>query len=497
MKNNLIAPGIFNIIVSLFWIVISIPDNYVTLSIGMLLIVFGVLSIMYSRLDIEELYEKRNIVLTFGVILIPFNIISAILLLVESDKIKAEYNKFLRQQDVQVLNENNQNIKMKKEVSKEVKKLDILLKLGIGMVTVAGIMIATTSWEIMTDLVKMIIIALIGGLLLGLSIFSDKKLKIRGTTITYWLLSMIAFCLSIFMIGNYQLFGEWFSTSGDGASLFVATWFLCASVFSYITFKKFDIQAFLYMACVGVAIALACIVGFLSDRIEICILALTIFVTLINFIPKSENKEIKIVKLFGIITSYVIVGLLILELFNTDYMFLVLISMLVQMVNLVNIALTDKREEITVLSGLSIIALSAATLANIDWNLDKIYVMLINRSIILALTIALSFILIRNKKVRGIIFAIVLPLIMISLMYEINIAIAIYIGCFSLAMIIFGFIKKDYKAIYIEGIIFLIANLVIQLWEFWGVLPIWVYLLVGGLTLIGIVTVKELKKDKM
>jgi len=121
---------------------------------------------------------------------------------------------------------------------------------------------------------------------------------------------------------------------------------------------------------------------------------------------------------------------------------------------------------------------------------------LINRSIILALTIALSFILIRNKKVRGIILAIVLPLIMISLMYEINIAIAIYIGCLSLAMIIFGFIKKDYKAIYIEGIIFLIANFVIQLWEFWGVLPIWVYLLIGGLTLIGIVTVKELKKNE-
>lgn len=496
MKNNLIVPGIFNIIVSLFWIAISVPDNYATLSVGMFLIVVGVLCIMYSRLDAEKLYEKRNIVLTFGILSIPFNIISSILLLVESDKIKVEYNKLIREQNVQVLDENNQNIKIKKEVSKEVKKLDILLKIGIGMVAVAGIMIATTSWEIMTDFVKMILIALIGGLFLGLSIFSDKKLKIRGTTITYWLLSMIAFSLSIFMIGNYQLFGKWFSTSGDGASLFVATWFLCASVFSYITFKKFDIQAFLYMACVGVAISLAFVVGLLSERIEVCVLALTIFVALINFIPKSENKEIKIVKLFGLITSYVLSGLLVVQLFNTDYIVIVLISVLIEIVNLVNIALTDKREEITALSGLGIIALSAATLANIDWNLDKIYVMLINRSIILALTIALSFILIRNKKVRGIILAIVLPLIMISLMYEINIAIAIYIGCLSLAMIIFGFIKKDYKAIYIEGIIFLIANLVIQLWEFWGVLPIWVYLLIGGLTLIGIVTVKELKKNE-
>ncbi len=492
MKNNLIVPGIFNIIVSLFWIVISVPDNYVTLSVGMFLIVTGVLCIMYSRLDPEKLFEKRNILLTFGVISIPFNLISAILLLVESDKIKSEYAKYLREQDVKILDENNKDIK----VSKEVKKLDILLKIGIAMVAIAGIMIATTSWEVITDLVKMVLIAVIGVLFLGLSIFSDKKLKIRGTTITYWLLSMIAFLISVFMIGNYQICGEWFSTSGDGASIFVATWFICMSIFSYITYRKFDIQTFLYIACIGMAIALAFVVGFLSEITEVCILAVTILVTLINFIPKSENKEIKIVKLFGIITSYILTALLVVELFNTDYMTLAIVTVLVQLVNLINLALSDKREEITVLSGLSIIALSAATLANIDWNLDRIYVMLINRSVILALTIALSFILVKNKNVTSIILAIVLPLIILSLIYEINIAIAIYIGCLTLAMIIFGFIKKEYKAIYIEGIIFLIANLVIQLWEFWGVLPIWVYLLVGGLTLIGIVTVKELKKNE-
>ena len=177
-------------------------------------------------------------------------------------------------------------------------------------------------------------------------------------------------------------------------------------------------------------------------------------------------------------------------------MIISLITVAIQMVNLINIALTDKREEISIFSGLSIIALIAAALTNIEWNLDRIYVMLINRSVILLLTVILSLILVKNKMVNSIILAIVFPLVLLSLIYEINIAIAIYIGCIALAMIIFGFIKKDYKAIYIEGIIFLIANLVIQLWEFWGVLPIWVYLLVGGLTLIGIVTVKELKKNE-
>ena len=49
----------------------------------------------------------------------------------------------------------------------------------------------------------------------------------------------------------------------------------------------------------------------------------------------------------------------------------------------------------------------------------------------------------------------------------------------------------------IEGIIFLISDIVIQMSELWGMIPVWAYLLVGGLSLIGVVTVRELKnKDE-
>ena len=40
-----------------------------------------------------------------------------------------------------------------------------------------------------------------------------------------------------------------------------------------------------------------------------------------------------------------------------------------------------------------------------------------------------------------------------------------------------------------------LLNLVIQLTGLWGEIPAWLYLLVCGFVLIGIVTIKELKKD--
>ncbi|MCR5145760.1 MAG: hypothetical protein K6B70_00180 [Clostridia bacterium] len=393
MKNNLLVAGIFNIIVGCFWLLASVQESSVVFVIGAFVLVAGVMNIIYSKLEPEKLYEKRNIVLIWGILLIPFNLISAVLLLVDSDRIKSEYAKYLKEQDVQVLDSNNNNIK----VSKEKKKLDILLKIGIGMVAVSGIMIATTSWEVITDFVKLILIAVIGVLFLGLSIFSDKKLKIRGTTITYWLLSMIAFSLSIFMLGYYEMLGDWFSIKGSGSDFFIATLMTCISAFAYITYKRFDMESFLFFSY------------------------------------------------FGMVSAIILV---------------------------------------------------AAGITKIDWNIDEVYIMLISRSIILALTSLLCAIFIKNKKANYITLSIVIPLVLLSLIFEVNVVIALYVGIIALAMIIFGFIKKEYKAVFAEGIVFLILNLVIQLWEFWGLLPVWAYLLVGGLTLIGIVTVKELSKSK-
>lgn len=391
MKNNLLVSGIINIIVGFFWIIASVPNNITTFIIGAFVLAAGVVGIMYSKLEPEKLYEKRGIVLTFGILLLPFNIISAVMLLVDYDKIKSEYSKYLREQNVQVIEENSNT-----QVNKEAKKIDILLKVGIAMVTVSGIMIATTSWDMITDFVKMILIALIGILFLGLSVFSDKVLKIRGTTITYWILSMIAFTLSIFMLGNYEILGEWFSVNGEGSSFFVATLITCVSVFSYITYKRFDMESFKYLSW------------------------------------------------FGLITSAFIFA-----------------------------------------DGISLL----------DLDIEEVYLMLLGRTIALVLIALICLIFVRNKKSSYIISAIILPIVVLSLAYKVDIAVGLYIGCLALAMIIFGSIKKEYRAILVEGIIILIANIIIQLWEFWGILPVWVYLLVGGLTLIGIVTVKELCRN--
>lgn len=493
MKNYLIIPGILNLLASVSWIAMSKFENTFILTIGMFLIVSGVLCIMYSRLDINKLREKRHIVLIFGILSIPFNLVSAILLLVGTDKIKSEYAKFLREQDIQILDTEGTNVQNKTEVSKDVKKVSLLLKLGIVMVSISGIMIATTSWNIITDFVKMLIIALIGVAFLGLSFFSDKRIKVRGPAITYWVLSMIAFLLSIFMIGNYNILGDWFSISGDGSDIFICCLCLCTAVFSYITYKRFNSLSFLYGSCISVLVAISLVARFMTHEKEISLLILTIIIMIINLLPKSEGIEMRAVKLFGIISSFVITVLLIAV--ETGNELLMLITIALQYINLIYIAATDKKDEIRILAGTGMVALLIAVLNKINFDLDQICLLLINRSIILLAVVIMCALLSKNKSTSNTLLAIVFPLILSSMIFTIDIFVAIYIGCVSISMILFGYVMKDFKAIYVEGIVFLMANLVIQLWDLWGLLPIWVYLLIGGLTLIGVVTFREQKKD--
>jgi hypothetical protein len=72
----------------------------------------------------------------------------------------------------------------------------------------------------------------------------------------------------------------------------------------------------------------------------------------------------------------------------------------------------------------------------------------------------------------------------------------IYVGLIGIIAIIIGSFKKELKPVFITGIVITITNIIIQLNNLWDEVPFWLYLLIGGLTLIGIVTYKEINKSK-
>ena len=72
---------------------------------------------------------------------------------------------------------------------------------------------------------------------------------------------------------------------------------------------------------------------------------------------------------------------------------------------------------------------------------------------------------------------------------------AIVLGVLLVIYIIFFNDKKEYHGLYKGSIIELITLIILKLIDFWTSIPFWLYLFVGGIIIISVVTKKELNKD--
>lgn len=180
-------------------------------------------------------------------------------------------------------------IKEKPYVDPEVKKIDILLKLGVAMVAISGLLFATTSWELITDPIKVIALIIMGILFLGLSELSDRKLHIESTTFTYWLLSVFFFVFAIVSIGTLGIFGNWLTYEGAGKNLMYAITYGTISGLSYLTYKKKSIDIFMHITYTGILVTLYNLLRLCTLSRMYTVSIITTIILIIN-ITQKENK---------------------------------------------------------------------------------------------------------------------------------------------------------------------------------------------------------------
>ena len=94
----------------------------------------------------------------------------------------------------------------------------------------------------------------------------------------------------------------------------------------------------------------------------------------------------------------------------------------------------------------------------------------------------------------------IIELVTLSIWYlilssKVSLEVAIFVGVISFVSILIGFKSQKWISLYYTGIAFLILNVIIQLKEFWTSIPIWAYILLAGLVLIGFVTYKEYNRN--
>ncbi|WP_106495729.1 hypothetical protein [Lentibacillus sp. Marseille-P4043] len=96
------------------------------------------------------------------------------------------------------------------------------LNLGVVLLLIGGLVLATSTWETLDNWMKSGLIALVSVLFFGLALFTKHILKIEKTAFAFYVLGSLFLPIAILSVGFFELLGPYFSFSGDGRYLFGA-----------------------------------------------------------------------------------------------------------------------------------------------------------------------------------------------------------------------------------------------------------------------------------
>lgn len=239
----------------------------------------GILLLSYFFITPSELEKKKIPILILAIISIFLNLPAAICLFVVFDNITTKNNEI----------DNNINTPL----SKEIKKTNSLLKLGIGMILLSGILLVTTNWTFLSSIGKVAILAILGIIFMIFSTISEKTIKIEATTKAYYILGLSFFILSWVGICYFKIISYQFSYSGIYNHGAYALTFLLIASLCYLTNMKFKDRQYLYLGHSIMYLVLLQLFLFIGMDIIKSILIMSIITLIINLIKKKSIESLQ------------------------------------------------------------------------------------------------------------------------------------------------------------------------------------------------------------
>ncbi len=153
--------------------------------------------------------------------------------------------------------ENVRNVK--KELTaeeKEARRMRNILGLGVGLVVIAGIVFATSTWHTLSGSIKTMILVFSAILFFLVSVLAEKELNLKVSGMMYYMLSNVLLAISILAAGYFEIFGYWFSLNGAGSNLFVTVLWAVIGVLSELAYTKYKNKKVLYLMCLSLMLVI-------------------------------------------------------------------------------------------------------------------------------------------------------------------------------------------------------------------------------------------------
>lgn len=189
-------------------------------------------------------------------------------------------------------------VKPKKVLSpQEIRDRNItwVLIAGVLMVLIAGLVLATSNWDSLNNIVKTTGIILVSLLFFGISWVTSEKLKIEKTGFAFWTLGSLFLPVTFLSIGFFELFGEYLSVTGRGKYLLgILASVVCLPVYFYSA-KRYENKLFVWIAFTTMSLGIGFLLASFYPTVDVFYLGMIIYNTLLlagylRFKNSEKNK---------------------------------------------------------------------------------------------------------------------------------------------------------------------------------------------------------------
>ena len=328
--------------------------------LGGVLLTVGILLLSYSFLSIEDLVSKKGVITALAFLAIFLGIIPAVFLFMAVDEISS-------------YKQNSMNSPPEDEITSEAKRIDLLLKIGLGMVIISGILFATSTWESFPDVLKLFILILMGVGFIGLSRFSENTLRIEKTTKAYYVLGLTFFLLTWIGIGVFGSVSPWLTYTGEGKNLVYFITFFLLALCLHLVHYKFNDKEYKYFEYITYYLCLYHILAF----IKLDLIMITLIVTIISFLINYFYKKDKMLLDLNQTLSYLYFPVIITTACESKNI-LVLITSLVTIFNLLYLGTKTKNKLENIASVLISYILITTSILNLELDNSNIIIFIFN-----------------------------------------------------------------------------------------------------------------------
>jgi len=194
---------------------------------------------------------------------------------------------------------NEARVEQRKEYDREKIKNTTILLTGAFLIILAAIILLLSTWNIMPNFIKTVVLFMFAGVFFGIS-KKAEKMGLNDTSRTFFNLAMAYMPICLISVSLFGLLGEFLSITGDGKFIYLTAVFLAIAGIYYKFSKVKDSKGLYYSSILSQLFTVVLFSLIFEKNINLILLNLSLYNILLMLAPKKDD----LMKLLSLVLMY-------------------------------------------------------------------------------------------------------------------------------------------------------------------------------------------------